>query len=145
MLSNILPPTVRYTLSSAMTRTTGAWRLQTRASEFLPKNKKVIQVTFQGQQCHQCKITGSGIGLMLVWKLVRIHKGKISIESVENKGTRVKVIFPQNNSETNRSRQKRYNKKTWHQYLLVQSLPILIKICIGSMFKYTAYPGCGRQ
>lgn len=32
---------------------------------------------------------------MLVWKLVRIHKGKISIESVENKGTRVKVIFPQ--------------------------------------------------
>ena len=41
------------------------------------------------------KITGSGIGLMLVWKLVRIHKGKISIESVENKGTRVKVIFPQ--------------------------------------------------
>lgn len=72
---------------------------------------------------------------MLVWKLVRIHKGKISIESVENKGTRVKVIFPQNNSEVNRFRQKRYNKKTWYQYPLVQSLPTLIKISIGSMFK----------
>lgn len=99
------------------------------------EQKKLFKLHFRGSNAINAKITGSGIGLMLVWKLVRIHKGKISIESVENKGTRVKVIFPQNNSETNRSRQKRYNKKTWHQYLLVQSLPILIKICIGSMFK----------
>lgn len=48
---------------------------------------------------------------MLVWKLVRIHKGKISIESVENKGTRVKVIFPQNNSEVNRFRQNGTTRK----------------------------------
>lgn len=99
------------------------------------EQKKLFKLHFRGSNAINAKITGSGIGLMLVWKLVRIHKGKISIESVENKGTRVKVIFPKNNSETNRSRQKRYNKKTWHQYLLVQSLPILIKICIGSMFK----------
>src|SRR5699024_12627376 len=48
----------------------------------------------RGSNAINAKITGSGIGLMLVWKLVRIHKGKISIESVENKGTRGKVIFP---------------------------------------------------
>ena len=42
---------------------------------------------------------------MLVWKLVRIHKGKISIESVENKAP-AKVIFPKNNSEVNGFRQK---------------------------------------
>lgn len=56
------------------------------------EQKKLFKLHFRGSNA---KITGSGIGLMLVWKLVRIHKGKISIESVENKGTRVKVIFPQ--------------------------------------------------
>ena len=43
--------------------------------------------------------TKSGLNSGMIFKasfpLVRIHKGKISIESVENKGTRVKVIFPQ--------------------------------------------------
>lgn len=59
------------------------------------EQKKLFKLHFRGSNAINAKITGSGIGLMLVWKLVRIHKGKISIESVENKGTRVKVIFPQ--------------------------------------------------
>mgnify|MGYP000040200052 FL=1 len=58
------------------------------------EQKKLFKLHFRGSNAINAKITGSGIGLMLVWKLVRIHKGKISIESVENKGTRVKVIFP---------------------------------------------------
>lgn len=57
------------------------------------EQKKLFKLHFRGSNAINAKITGSGIGLMLVWKLVRIHKGKISIESVENKGTRVK--FPQ--------------------------------------------------
>lgn len=57
------------------------------------EQKKLFKLHFRGSNAINAKITGSGIGLMLVWKLVRIHKGKISIESVENKGTRVKVIF----------------------------------------------------
>lgn len=56
------------------------------------EQKKLFKLHFRGSNAINAKITGSGIGLMLVWKLVRIHKGKISIESVENKGTRVKVI-----------------------------------------------------
>ena len=55
------------------------------------EQKKLFKLHFRGSNAINAKITGSGIGLMLVWKLVRIHKGKISIESVENKGTRVKV------------------------------------------------------
>ena len=34
------------------------------------------------------------IGLMLVWKLVRLHKGKINLSSVENQGSVIKVSFP---------------------------------------------------
>ena len=39
-------------------------------------------------------MTGSGIGLMLVWKLVRLHKGKINLSSVENQGSVIKISFP---------------------------------------------------
>ena len=31
---------------------------------------------------------------MLVWKLVRLHKGKINLSSVENQGSVIKVSFP---------------------------------------------------
>ena len=58
------------------------------------EQKKLFKLHFRGSNAINAKITGSGIGLMLVWKLVRIHKGKISMESVENKGTHVKVTFP---------------------------------------------------
>lgn len=37
--------------------------------------------------------TGSGIGLLLTKKLVYLHKGSISYESVENQGTVFKVVF----------------------------------------------------
>ena len=62
------------------------------------EQKKLFKLHFRGSNAINAKVSGSGIGLMLVWKLVRMHKGKISIDSVETKGTRVKVVFPKNNS-----------------------------------------------
>ncbi len=35
---------------------------------------------------------GSGIGLMLVYKLVKLHKGKIQIQSAENQGYQIKEV-----------------------------------------------------
>ena len=37
---------------------------------------------------------GSGIGLSLVEKIIKIHRGKIEVESVINKGTKVTVTLP---------------------------------------------------
>ncbi len=64
------------------------------------EQKKLFKLHFRGSNAVNAKITGSGVGLMLVWKLVRIHKGKISMESVEHKGTHVKVTFPQKRSQS---------------------------------------------
>lgn len=63
------------------------------------EQKKMFKLHFRGSNAINAKITGSGIGLMLVWKLVRIHKGKIHMESVENKGTHIKVTFPKKQSD----------------------------------------------
>jgi PAS domain S-box-containing protein len=40
------------------------------------------------------KETGSGLGLTLVFKIVREHRGEISVKSQEGKGTRFKITLP---------------------------------------------------
>ena len=51
------------------------------------EQKKLFKLHFRGSNAINSKVTGSGIGLMLVWKLVRLHKGKINLSSVENQGS----------------------------------------------------------
>lgn len=62
----------------------------------IPANeqKKLFKLHFRGSNAINSKITGSGIGLMLVWKLVHLHKGKINLSSVEHQGSTIKVNFP---------------------------------------------------
>ena len=57
---------------------------------------------FRGSNAINSKVTGSGIGLLLVWKLVHIHKGKAQFTSTEGKGSCIKVSFPKG--------EKRYRK-----------------------------------
>lgn len=63
------------------------------------EQKKLFKLHFRGSNAVNSKVTGSGIGLMLVWKLVRLHKGKIHLTSVENKGSSIKVTFPKDNKQ----------------------------------------------
>lgn len=58
------------------------------------EQKKLFKMHFRSSNAINSKVTGSGIGLLLVWKLVRIHKGKLSFSSIEGKGTSIKVSFP---------------------------------------------------
>lgn len=58
------------------------------------EQKKLFRMHFRGSNAINSKVTGSGIGLLLVWKLVRLHKGKINFSSTEGKGSCIKVIFP---------------------------------------------------
>lgn len=41
------------------------------------EQKKLFRNCFRGSNVVNLKVTGSGIGLMLVYKLVKLHKGKI--------------------------------------------------------------------
>lgn len=58
------------------------------------EQKKLFRNCFRGSNVVNLKVTGSGIGLMLVYKLVKLHKGKIQIQSNEQQGTCVRVTFP---------------------------------------------------
>lgn len=62
------------------------------------EQKRLFKVHFRGSNAINAKITGSGIGLLLVSKLVRLHKGKLAFSSTEGKGTCLKITFPKGKS-----------------------------------------------
>ena len=61
------------------------------------EQKNLFKNYFRGSNVVNLKVTGSGIGLMLVYKQVRLHKGKIQIQSAEQQGTCVRIMFPKGN------------------------------------------------
>ncbi len=63
------------------------------------EQKKIFKRHFRGSNAINSKISGSGIGLLLVWRQVHIHKGKISMESVENQGTSIRISFPKDQTD----------------------------------------------
>lgn len=75
----------------------------------IPKKemKKIFNLHFRGSNVINSKITGSGIGLVLVQKFVHMHHGKIKVDSFENQGTDIKVIFPKKLSHPQSSSKKR--------------------------------------
>lgn len=62
----------------------------------IPKDdqKKLFKYMFRGYNATNQLITGSGIGMLLTWKLIRNHEGKISFTSQENAGTSFHLSFP---------------------------------------------------
>ena len=72
----------------------------------LNEQKKLFKMHFRGSNAINSKVTGSGIGLLLVWKLVHIHKGKLSFTSTEGKGSCIKVSFPKS---------EKYYRKAMHR------------------------------
>lgn len=57
------------------------------------EQSKLFKLHFRASNAINSKVTGSGIGLMLVGKLVSLHGGKISVDSVEHQGTTIKIDF----------------------------------------------------
>ncbi len=62
----------------------------------IPKKdrKKMFRYMFRGQNATNQLITGSGIGMLLTWRLIRNHEGHISFSSEENSGTSFHLSFP---------------------------------------------------
>jgi len=56
--------------------------------------KKMFKHLFRGENAVNLQITGSGIGMLQTYRLVKRHFGKISVSSVENKGTTFRLSFP---------------------------------------------------
>lgn len=56
--------------------------------------KKLFREFYRGQNAVNSNITGSGIGLALVKKLVEIHGGSIKFDSKENEGTTFEITIP---------------------------------------------------
>ncbi|MBR6539502.1 MAG: response regulator, partial [Bacteroides sp.] len=60
----------------------------------LNEQKRLFKTHFRSSNAINNKITGSGIGLLLVWKLVKQHKGRLTFHSKEGEGTSITVTFP---------------------------------------------------
>lgn len=62
----------------------------------IPKKdqKKMFKYMFRGHNATNQLITGSGIGMLLTWRLIKNHKGHISFTSSEDSGTSFHMSFP---------------------------------------------------
>ncbi len=68
---------------------------------------------------------------MLVGKLVRLHGGKINVESIEHQGTTVSIVFPKG------------NKHFRHSNLIDPAKPVQQELCTG-LFQYISEPAVNR-
>ena len=59
--------------------------------------KKMFRHLFRGDNAVNMKITGTGIGMLQTYKLVKRHLGKITVSSKENEGTTFNLRFPIDN------------------------------------------------
>lgn len=74
----------------------------------IPKEdqKKLFKYLFRGNNAANQSKSGAGIGLLLTYKLIEKHEGKISFESAENAGTTFKLTFPVRSKHFRRRQQQ---------------------------------------
>ena len=65
--------------------------------------KKMFKHLFRGDNAVNMKITGSGIGMLHTYKLVKRHRGRITVTSKENEGTTFYLRFPIDDKHYKRS------------------------------------------
>lgn len=105
ILKNIISNSLKYTpesgkVSISVSDTNDSWKVIIKDTGIgIPTSEqsKLFKLHFRASNAINSKVTGSGIGLMLVGKLVSLHGGKISVESVEHQGTTIKIVFPKSN------------------------------------------------
>ena len=54
----------------------------------------VTKAFYMADKSRSRKEGGSGLGLAISEKIVKLHSGKMKIESREGEGTKITVIFP---------------------------------------------------
>ena len=76
------------------------------------EQKKLFKMHFRGSNAVNSKVTGSGIGLILVYKLIKLHGGKVQFNSVEDKGTTIKITIPKKSSKLSKAHIASKNKNS---------------------------------
>lgn len=112
ILKNILSNSLKYTSENGSVcicvyEEGATWNIEVKDTGIgIPscEQKKLFKNYFRGSNVVNLKVTGSGIGLMLVYKLVRLHKGKIQIQSTEQQGTCVRITFPKGNKHFHKAK-----------------------------------------
>jgi len=105
ILKNIISNSLKYTpesgkVSISVSDSNDSWKVIIKDTGIgIPSSEqsKLFKLHFRASNAINSKVTGSGIGLVLVGKLVRLHGGKISVDSVEHQGTTIKIVFPKSN------------------------------------------------
>ena len=102
ILKNIISNALKYTPDGGnvhvfTSETEDTWSIEVKDTGIgIPasEQKKLFKMHFRGSNAINSKVTGSGIGLLLVGKLVHLHKGKLNFSSMEGKGSCIKITFP---------------------------------------------------
>lgn len=107
VLKNIISNALKYTPENgdiliSVYDMKNTWRLEVKDNGIgIPakEQKKIFKMHFRGTNAINSKTTGSGIGLILVRKLVNLHNGKIQIESIEHQGTTIRITLPKDKEQ----------------------------------------------
>lgn len=111
ILNNLLSNAIKYTpdkgtIQIAVGQNDKKWFITVKDSGIgIPQSeqKYLFKRFFRAKNAINSKETGSGIGLLLVQKLVALHKGTISFTSKEGAGTEFRVTFHKGNQYFSRN------------------------------------------
>lgn len=113
ILKNILSNALKYTpdngnVSVSVSDNKKAWKVVIKDTGIgIPtkERNKLFKLYFRATNAINSKVAGSGIGLVLVGRLIRLHGGKINVDSVEQQGTTIKIVFPKDTKHFRNARQ----------------------------------------
>lgn len=119
ILKNLLSNAIKYTPDGGTVKVTAFsyidyWGFEVTDSGIgIPENeqKRLFKLYVRGSNAINSKITGSGIGLLLVRKLVKLHSGSISLKSKPDFGSSFRITFPQGNKHFKTTELKWIHKK----------------------------------
>lgn len=111
ILKNVLSNALKYTpdggcVDMCVDESTEVWSVEVRDTGIgIPEDeqKDMFRFSFRASNALNSKVRGNGVGLMLVHKLVCLHKGKIYVNSALQQGTTVKIEFPKGHKHFRRA------------------------------------------